>query len=342
MHIVVKHCSINWHLLMFKTFFNNCSKHIVKSLVAHCDYDDQIMKNNMNKTLSGNEFKKTFPDFSPWIVFNKDYGVDNKLEFNDIKDIVPVYYRASNYSCGNKIGLIELDSDTNIKITKSHCELEKYPVIKQSFGICDFVREIEKNEHNLKLLLDQEWYLFKFVENQTTELCNYVLDISPSALQCVRNPTKEMVLRAVSMCGDVLRHVVDQSFDVCMKAIEKDPFALEHVRVQNLDLCMYAVSKCGLALGFVDEIFRTDDLIKVAVQENGLALLWVEEHKQTYEICKLAVSQNGLALKYVKEKTPDICMRAVRQNPDAIQFIEKDTWFGHEYIMILKKYFGNW
>lgn len=340
MCVVVKCCFINRHFPMFKTFFNNCTKHIVKSLVTHCDYDDRVMEDNINKTLTGDEFKKTFPDFSPWIVFNKDHGSNNKLEFNDIKDILRVYYRS--YSNGDEIGRIEIGSDDNIKITKSHCVLEKYPVIKQSFGLTDLVREIEKNEHDLKLLLSQDWFLFKYVHDQSTELCNYVIDICPNAIQCIRDPSEEMVLRAVSMCGDALRYVSNQNFNVCMKAIEKDPFALEHVRVQDSKMCLSAVSKCGLALGFTNEIFRTEDLIKVAVQENGLALLWVGEQKQTHEICQMAVSQNGLALKYVKEKTPDICMRAIRQNPDAIRFIEKDVWPGYKYMGILKKYFDNW
>lgn len=83
MSVVVKYWIIK-QFPMLKTFLNNCTKHTIKSFVTHCDYDDHVMKNHVNKTLTGDEFKKTFPEFSPWIVYNKNCGPCNKSEFNDL------------------------------------------------------------------------------------------------------------------------------------------------------------------------------------------------------------------------------------------------------------------
>lgn len=65
---------------------------------------------------------------------------------------------------------------------------------------------------------------------------------------------------------------------------------------QTYELCMEAVKQCGTALNYVDEEFRTDELIKVAICGKKLAGHLLHMCKNmTPEIIKLAIRNSEIA-----------------------------------------------
>lgn len=86
---------------------------------------------------------------------------------------------------------------------------------------------------------------------------------------------------------------------------------------------IYAVQQNGMAIKFVPEIHRTNQVWELAVKQNGLALAYSCDSILDYNVYKFAVKQNGIALAYIPEaeRTAVICQIAVQQNRHALEFV---------------------
>ncbi|NBO24682.1 MAG: DUF4116 domain-containing protein, partial [Chlamydiae bacterium] len=89
-----------------------------------------------------------------------------------------------------------------------------------------------------------------------------------------------------------------------------------------------AVNRNGLALRWVPERKRTDEIYLAAVTQDGMALGYVPEQKRTLTLCTIAIkhSKSPFNLDFVPEKmrTDEICLAAVRQNGNALRHVPED------------------
>jgi hypothetical protein len=71
----------------------------------------------------------------------------------------------------------------------------------------------------------------------------------------------------------------------------------------------------SLALEFVSNEFKTQQLCLIAVNSNALSLVFVPYELKTLELCSYAISLNGLVLEF---KSEELCVNAVTLNGLAI------------------------
>jgi len=134
-----------------------------------------------------------------------------------------------------------------------------------------------------------------------------------------------------------------KNYKICLKAIEKDLEAFRYVGKSLLPIfvdcvtynrqvagsvrsSLKAITKNGLALEYVPEKLRNEEICLLAVTADGDALEYVPEKIRNKEICLAAVTENGYALEYVPEKirNEEICLAAVTANSNAIQYVPED------------------
>jgi hypothetical protein len=140
-------------------------------------------------------------------------------------------------------------------------------------------------------------------------LTNYstaYLKLSPDF--CEAQALEDAVSEAAEVTKDLLfnmdlrQQANNPIFSIFMKAvIQQNGMALKYVpeAQKTEDLCLEAVKQNGWALEFVPEAQKTEALCFIAAKQNGWALKFVPEEQRTEALCLAAVQQNGWAFKYV-------------------------------------------
>ena len=118
----------------------------------------------------------------------------------------------------------------------------------------------------------------------------------------------------------------------------------------NYDFCTISICNNGLAIQYINNNYKTYNLIEKAIQQNSYAIEFVDEkmqdeklckqailstrnnsvflsyiQKQTFILCKTMVLINGLSIKYVINQTTELCKYAISQNPYAVIYVKKLT-----------------
>jgi hypothetical protein len=243
------------------------------------------------QTILPNENDIIYNDLIKYIHILKHPDFD-EIDFNNkIYDIV--FVKTTIILFDNSYNEIKLDDD----ITKNELFIMfnyKYYVnsnelindIKNYDNIFDAIKsdpyklifidpQIENYDEICTFAVQQNWYAFQYVKNQTEEICQLVVQQNGYALQYIKNQTEE----------------------ICKLAIQKNGYALKYIKNQTEELCKLAVQQTGYALKYVEN--QTEEICKLAIQEMSYSLEYVKE--QTEEICKLAVEKKDDALHYIKD-----------------------------------------
>lgn len=190
---------------------------------------------------------------------------------------------------------VKIPNNAQVYIEKDKFKADKF-ILGKKKRIEDW-RHWEDNNF-CKAALRTSPNVFKFIKNQTPELCLEMVKQNGLALEYVHHQTPELCFIAIRSNPDSLKYVKEQTPDLCLEAVKLDGLALEHVHHQTFEICLAAVQQYGRSLKFV--------------------------LRQTPEICLYAVQQNGCALQYVKDKNLGICTVAINQHPWAKMFVNWD------------------
>ncbi|WP_196223112.1 DUF4116 domain-containing protein, partial [Roseibium sp. RKSG952] len=151
-------------------------------------------------------------------------------------------------------------------------------------------------------------------------MCREAVEQDGCALQDVPEAlwTPEMCLEAVRQ---------NLALYCIPEALQTPEMCLEAVR-QNLPRSGEAKRRAGTCAGRPPDggdVPRSGEMCLEAVRQN-LALEYVPEALRTEEIRLEAVKQDGWALEFVPEdlRTEEACLEAVRQNGRALQFVPED------------------
>jgi hypothetical protein len=114
---------------------------------------------------------------------------------------------------------------------------------------------------------------------------------------------------------------------ILLYALQHNYLALDYVpeTLRTDEMCRVAVAKYGRALQYVSERLCTDEVCRIAVAQDGMALEYVPVKLRSAELCRIAAAQNGGALCHVPRKlrTEEICRIAVAQNGYALYHVPK-------------------
>lgn len=267
-------------------------------------------------------------------------------------------------SCGTKVAIVKIPDDALVYI-------EQYKFKADKIILTDIMDFDEAPDKLWISIFDEEKDInvFKYIRNQTPDMCNIVVNGFGENLQYVNNQTEELCTLAIKQDGLNLDYVDDKFItdELCTSAVQNNGLALQYVpsKLKTHEICSLAIRQKGWAIEFVEKQteelcrlailsdnkpsafmhiktrYQTEELCKLAVQMDGLNLDYVKN--QTPEICTLVVQQNGLALQYVKNQTLDICTLALKQNSNALMYINLFPNLKYLIIMIaIFLYFAFW
>jgi len=90
-----------------------------------------------------------------------------------------------------------------------------------------------------------------------------------------------------------------------LNAVESTSEYKEHLAV---------VRQRGIAIKYIPEEFKTEEMCLVAVRKNGFALEYVPEKFKTEKMCLVAVQQDGDVLEFVPEAIVEQIKELLGQN----------------------------
>jgi hypothetical protein len=110
----------------------------------------------------------------------------------------------------------------------------------------------------------------------------------------LEEPTSlHITLHNIRMNPDLIAHPsCKQDYWECRTALSCDGLLLEHIHVQTQEWCNLAVRQNALALAFVEERFRTEDLCLRAVCQNPYAAHCIPQYAITWPIA-LAIQERS-------------------------------------------------
>lgn len=186
--------------------------------------------------------------------------------------------------------------------------LQYFP--NQTQDMCD--RAVKLTPHAIR-------YVHK--EFQTPELIHIAISADPgTVISTIKNLTQELVDHAAPYIrsSTVFRDIpyIFKTEAVCMTVVKNLPYCIRYAN-QFPELCMEAIKRRGIMLKYVRH--HTVELIHAAIEQCPWSLEYAQY--QDEEICTEAVSADGMTLQFVKNKTLEICAIAVQQNPWAIDYV---------------------
>lgn len=171
---------------------------------------------------------------------------------------------------GEKIAIITIPDDARVYIEQGKFKADKINV----YEIIDF----EQMPDDFWIKLSQkDGMAFKYVKNQTDEICILAVKQNGNALEYVQNQTEEICCLSVSQNGRALADVQNQTEKICKLAIHEHEWAFRLVKEQTYELCKLVVTLSSDMIEFVNEQFLTEELYILAVRN------------KTKEICDLAI-----------------------------------------------------
>jgi Domain of unknown function (DUF4116) len=230
-----------------------------------------------------------------------------------------------------------------LQFVKNQTEKLCYHAVKQNGLALEFVnREFVEKKLNLSSL---EKYNVYGNTNSDDEVILWKIAISenPLAFQFIENKTDEVideVYELIHPCGSrdyslLLKFIDTQTESLCKKFIEKVPKSFMHIKEQTEKICEYAIQIDGKIIQYVNDEFKTNDLLKKAVRQDGLALEFIEN--KTDELCEIAVLQNPLAIQFVKNQTEELCLKMLKKLP--VYSVKQNAF--SDYDMIVNVRYGG-
>lgn len=158
---------------------------------------------------------------------------------------------------------------------------------------------------------------------KTTEMINYVINMSPHNLQYLakEEQTFDICMRCVMKDGLALQHVIDQTdkLEVVFKAIEQNYEALVYVHHQTPDLCEQIIRARPDSIRFVK--IHDPQLYYLAVSVDPSTIQYIPPEFQTDEIMRLASSRQ-VNLDHIANPTPEIVANIFSSDRTAIDNID--------------------
>ena len=165
------------------------------------------------------------------------------------------------------------------------------------------------DEKYLKNALIINKNIFKYIKNQTEEICKIAVEKDGLLLQFVKIQTEEIIKKAVKQNGfsfvfallkyktiemckmivninsDALLYVNDQTSEIIEIAINKNLNALKYVKNKTKELCELAINKVKSSKNL--NIIKKEEIYKIAISSYPFLLKLIDE--KTEEICKIAI-----------------------------------------------------
>ena len=229
-----------------------------RTSVSRCETNDKYISDNKFKVIKGKDFKQNNPKYfackfigSNLNNFKYKLGINKNTEkFNPIgecaggglyfADVLDVFLFDL---CGDKIATIELLDDENIYIENYKCKTNKFNITSID-SIENFVNKLKIDD--VERIIYRNPYDIRYMKNLPYdlpyELCKYVIDTNYELLEFIDNQTEELCKYAIEKSnGCALKYVKNQTNDICKFAIDINPFSIEHVETQTENLCLRAI-----------------------------------------------------------------------------------------------------
>ena len=253
-----------------------------RTSITRCEENDKYISDNKFKVVKGKDFKQNNPKYfackfigSNFNNFKYELGINKNTEkfipygkceggglyFTDILDI----FHFSSH--GNEIATIELFDNEDIYIEDGKCKTNEFNIISID-SIENFINKLKiddienilcKNPHIVKYIknlscsiseqtymrvIDKDWGLLCFIDNQTEELCKCAIKKSDGrALKYVKNQTDDICKFAIDTNPFSIEHVEVQTEDLCLYVVERDPYTIRYIRNPTLRVCEFAIER---------------------------------------------------------------------------------------------------
>ncbi len=249
------------------------------------------------------------------------------------KPTYEIYKEALSYPWYNIVFFI---NDYNYIDTSVLTQIEYYDICisifrrYQLYHNIDFVNyehlsNYGTKEEILKIFLIEFGYFIRYIDNQTEELCLYVvnnsyfytvydLKIKTFKLCCIMlsNHHKAMYLRQMIDNNELL------------------------TKQECIELCCMAVNHNYQILKDIDNEFRTDELLKIAILKSENAIDYI--YNPTEEIILLTLQKNINKIKNIKNKTFNICKYLANNDYTKLKFVSKRHMLKFTYEQIIELY----
>ena len=172
-----------------------------------------------------------------------------------------------------------------------------------------------------KQAITQNAYLLRFVKNQTKELCELAVQITPSTIRYVEKQTAELCEMAVKKDGYALQYVViPQTENMGKLAVRQNGMALHLVKPQTKETCEIAINRHINSLYHVED--QTKELCEMALDKDVKSLQYIR--RPTLEILDYVFKKggNGWLLKYIAKQTEEIRNLAVKYDGHALSYMD--------------------
>jgi hypothetical protein len=157
---------------MFRLYNIKFLSNLTNPFITKCEYDENVMKSKEFTTMTGKEFKKTFPNYKPVKLLHDDLihndftyklGINkDHIEFSPKKSCsegglyfcdeteIDEHINCSIY----KISLVEILDDSEIYIENNKCKANKIYLKK----ICSITEHINKIDNNYTRYIIRDMY----------------------------------------------------------------------------------------------------------------------------------------------------------------------------------------
>lgn len=196
--------------------------------------------------------------------------------------------------------------------------------------------KLQPDEYVCRKAISHDYKLFKYIINQTEELCLFMLtrycNINKfTSDEKVEDEKIENVIKQIrpeaqtqQVCEFIvkifpkgLKFIHNQTPELCEIAIYYYPQAIQFVLNKTFKLCKLAVQCDGRVLEHIDEkLFEESDmniLRELAVMSNPLALEHIKPEFQNEKLCQIATNIMPDVIRFVAEQyqTEEYCMKVL-------------------------------
>ena len=147
---------------------------------------------------------------------------------------------------------------------------------------------------------------FRYIVDQTPELCLLVIKGDADCISSIRNQTREICLEAVRRKGRSLRYIVEKTPEICLEAVKQNGNALQFVQNQTPEIYTTAIRTNPNILSYINQtIFYDGKVYKSFYYEQECNV-----YSKPLEERKLAWNSLQMLNRYLPS-LPDDCMKRI-------------------------------
>lgn len=208
--------------------------------------------------------------------------------------------------------------------TKKMCKT----AVKFDPFLLDFVPDVYFSNKVCRLALERNGLALRCIKGQTEEMCFTALKQNKNAIFHAEKPTDEMYL----MVLDEFPHLKDKiknidlfsSYDYFKHSLKYDPERFSELQDPTYEQCLECLKITSKIFKLIPEKFKEiEELCMVALGDNPLLLK--DMHKQTENMSMVAVIKDPEAIVFVENQTFDICKSVLEVKGDCIRHIHAPT-----------------